>query len=284
MNLLKKLIKNNLVLLSSSIFEKIVFFFLTIFIARILGVEDYGKWGFVLSFTSLFVIFTDIGLNRFLVRDISRNKKKIKIYLTNILAIKFILSLTTFIIIIFISNLINISKDQILAVYLIAFSFLFSSIAGAFSSIFIAYEKMEFNALSKIIHVALLGISYVLVLLLDYGIIGLAVATLFVNLASLIYNFIILKKYFFKKIFNRIRFNLWKNLIKNAIPFGLITVFSIIYFKIDIVMVSLIFKDDSAVGLYNAASRLIFNLMFLPIILPQTLFPIMSRYFKKSSK
>ena len=53
--------------------------FLIIYVARILGATEYGKFTFALAFVSLFAIFSDLGLSQITTREfagIMREKKK----------------------------------------------------------------------------------------------------------------------------------------------------------------------------------------------------------------
>src|SRR4030042_970888 len=63
---------------------------LIIYVARILGVTDYGKFIFALAFVSLFVIFSDFSLPVITTREVSRGKEK---EYPAILSLKILLSL-----------------------------------------------------------------------------------------------------------------------------------------------------------------------------------------------
>src|SRR3989338_7801389 len=105
-----KILKNNFVLLTASIIEKLIFFLITIFIARKLGVVDYGKWGFALAFTSFFMIFTDLGLNTYSIREISKFKNRGTIYFENLINLKVFLIIFKFI---FLNNFYKYNKKPL---------------------------------------------------------------------------------------------------------------------------------------------------------------------------
>jgi len=48
--------------------------FLIIYVARILGATEYGKFTFALAFVSLFAIFSDFGISTITTREIARDK------------------------------------------------------------------------------------------------------------------------------------------------------------------------------------------------------------------
>ena len=65
---------------------------LFIYIARKLGGEDFGKLSFAFSFTGMCILIADFGLNRLLVRNVSRQKELTEEYVANIYVLKIVLS------------------------------------------------------------------------------------------------------------------------------------------------------------------------------------------------
>ena len=90
-----RVVKNTGIIMSGDIINKIITFFLTIFITRLLGVEEFGLFSFALGFGAIFVIFSDLGISNYLRREIARNKKQANAYVSNALLIKVWLSLLT---------------------------------------------------------------------------------------------------------------------------------------------------------------------------------------------
>ncbi|MFQ5788749.1 MAG: polysaccharide biosynthesis C-terminal domain-containing protein, partial [Thermodesulfobacteriota bacterium] len=79
-------------------------------------------------------------------------------------------------------------------------------------------------------------------------------------------------------------FNLrfWKYILRESLPLALTVIFTVIYFKIDVVMLSLIRGDDSEIGWYSAAMRLIELVGVVPALIVSALFPIFSGLHKDS--
>jgi O-antigen/teichoic acid export membrane protein len=72
-----------------------------------------------------------------------------------------------------------------------------------------------------------------------------------------------------------------KQIISESIPFWLNSVFVLIYFKIDMVMLS-IMSGDNAVGWYSASYRLIDALSIIPVVLMSTMYPVFSKFYFSS--
>lgn len=89
------ILKNTFWLAVASGVSKFLKLILFIYVARILGATEYGKFTFALAFVTLFVVFSDFGLSSIVTRELSREKEKEKEF-SAILSLKFILGFGTF--------------------------------------------------------------------------------------------------------------------------------------------------------------------------------------------
>ena len=281
MNTIQTIAKNTGVLAISQVITSIVGFILLIYIARYLGEVGFGKYSFAVSFTALFTIFANLGINQFIIREIARNKELTNEYLTNVSIIKLLLSFLAFGSIVLTINLMDYPQDTTYAVYLFGGYMILTSFALTFRSIFQAFERMEYHAVVMIIEKLILITLVLFVLFSGYGLIELAYAYVFAGIVDVTLSFsIVLIK--IAKPKPTIDFSLWKTLIIGSIPFGLNALFGVLFFRIDTVMLSVL-KGDAAVGIYNAAYV---PLLALTGIISQmvitALYPVMSRYFISS--
>ena len=95
------------------------------------------------------------------------------------------------------------------------------------------------------------------------------------------YLFISAKIFKFSRPKIEIDWDFWKPTIRTATEFGFIGVFVTIYIWIDSVMLSFMQGND-AVGLYNAAYRIVLLLLFIPTVINSAIFPVMSRLYVSS--
>ena len=280
MNTIQRIAKNVGVLGISQVITSVLGFFLLIYIARYLGEVGFGKYSFALSFTALFVIFADLGISNLIIREIARNKELTNEYLTNVSVIKLLLSLLTFGFIVLTINLMDYPQDTTYAVYLFGVYTILTSFAQTSMSIFQAYERMEYTAVVMVIDKIILVPLVLFALFSGYGLIELAYVYIFVGIVAVTLSFsIVLIKIAKPKL--TIDFSLWKTLIIGSIPFGLNALFGVLFFKIDTVMLS-VFKNDAAVGIYNAAYVPLLALGIIPGVFISALYPVMSRHFVSS--
>lgn len=274
--------KNTGVLFISQILTFILGFLYLIFTARYLGPESYGILSFAISFNLIFSILADLGLNQFLVRDLVRDKSLVSKYFGNALVMKIIASIITFLLIILTINVINYPLNTRIVIYLVAIYVLINSFSQFFYSIFQSYEKMEFQAIGNTLNSALILSMVLLAIFFKLDLIFFALIYLFTSIIILVYNIIVC---IWKFILPKIEFdlNFWKYILFESVFFILASVFTQIYFNIDSVMISF-FTGNQAVGFYTAAYRLIFILLSIPSVLMISMFPVMSKHFKSSTK
>ncbi|MBI5206856.1 MAG: oligosaccharide flippase family protein, partial [Candidatus Firestonebacteria bacterium] len=103
----QRIIKNTFSLLFSTIINQVLGFFVTVYLARILGPGDFGKINFALAIITYFTLITNFGLPLFGTREIARDKEKIKECIGNILGLRFCLSILSFFLILVLVFFIN---------------------------------------------------------------------------------------------------------------------------------------------------------------------------------
>ena len=78
MNAVQRIAKNT-ALFTAHFVVSILGLILSIFIARNLGDVIFGKYSFALAFTAIFAVFSDLGYNTLLIREVARDKSLIVI-------------------------------------------------------------------------------------------------------------------------------------------------------------------------------------------------------------
>jgi len=280
MSTVKTVAKNTFVLMAAQTINRVMSFILIMYVARFLGDIGLGKYSFALAFSELFVILSDLGLSTLSTREVARNKHIAGKYLGNGATIKFILSILAYGLIFITIGLMDYPHDTTIVVYIIGLSVILNSLAQFLQSIFRAFEKMEYEAISIFIQKIVITGGGISILILGYGLIELVLVVLFGSIINLLFSLFVMVTKFAKPEFQT-DWGFWKSAIKKALPFGLAIICSTIYFQIDTVMLS-IMKGDAVVGWYNAAYKLIFALMFIPTALVNSIFPVLSRFYVSS--
>jgi O-antigen/teichoic acid export membrane protein len=280
MNTVQRIAKNTAALFAAQIIGAIISLVLTIFIARSLGDVIFGKYSFAVAFTAIFAVFSDLGYNTLLIREVARDKTQASKYMNNVLCMRALLSLIIFALIVITINVMGYPADTKNVVYLFGIHTLVVSFSAVFKVTFRAFEKMEYEAyISIFANIIRLALGLV-VLFLGYGLIELALVFLFSGVSDILLSLLICKRRFVKP---KLEFDLkfWKSTIKIALPLGMLSIFGLIYIRIDTIMLSMM-NGDAVVGWYNAAYGLVLAFKPIPQLFSNALFPLRSRYFVSS--
>jgi O-antigen/teichoic acid export membrane protein len=281
MNTINRIIKNISITGISQVILSLLGFLFLIYIARYLGEAEFGVYNLAISLTSIFVIFSDIGISQLIVREIARNKKLSSNYLTNASFLKVILSLITFVLIVLTSNLLGYPADVNFIIYLFGIYTILSSFSQMFIAFFQAFEKMEYVALLQLLEkLLLLSLGFV-VLLLNLGLLFLSYIYVIVGIFDIVIGiYFVLHKITNKRA--KLDYEIMKNLISTSVPFGLNALFGMLFFRIDTVILSILI-NDVAVGIYSAAYNPLLTLsMIISGMVSTSIYPVMSRYFLHS--
>lgn len=280
MNTVQRIAKNTAALFAAQAVIAILGLVLSILIARTLGDVQFGQYTFALAFTALFGVFIDLGYSTLLIREVARDKSLAGKYFGNVAAIRLILSIIVFVAMVATINLMNYPVDTKFLVYLFGIYLILGSFASICWVTFRAFEKMEYELVTVIIReVVRVGLG-IAVLLMGYGLREVALVFIFSGMLDLLVSFFICGKKFVKPRIE-VDWNFWKKTIKIAVPLGLLSVFGLIYVRIDTVMLSTM-KGAAVVGWYNAAYNLVLGLKPFPQWFLNALFPLTSALFISS--
>lgn len=277
----KTIVRNIKWLTISKIFIYLLSIITITLIPRYLGVEGYGQLNFIISFVGIFSIIGDLGLQTLIIRDISKNTKKAEEYFNNLFLFRILISLL-FVFMVFIFALFLKSPPTLgqIIIYTIGISFvLLSNFNISFLN---GFQEIKYQAISDAIQKITYTLGAILVVILNYKLFGIIVASAISSVFLFLFSFFAIRK--FIKI-KKLKFN--KKYIKEKIilasPFILTTIFWMIYFNIDRIFITLI-KGNYATGLYSISYTFIGFLLSILGILSTTFFPVLSNVSNNKQK
>jgi O-antigen/teichoic acid export membrane protein len=275
----QRVVKNTGIIIAGNVIFRLISLVIIIYLARYLGTVGFGKYSFVFAYLAFFDILCDLGLSTILVREAARNRINMPKLLGNGLIIRLILTIFAVVLAVVIITLLPYPADTTAYTYIAAFTLLFLSFSGFYSIIFQVNLRMEYNIFAKLIF-RIISAVLIFWLIFSHG-------TLMQIIIVLVFSEGIktLITYLFSRKFVRLKFEIdfdtWKYLFKESLPIALSSVIFMIYFRIDVIMLSLM-VGDGAVGIYSAALKLSEPLTIIPTALMMSLFPLMSGYFETS--
>ena len=276
-----RVFKNFVSIFIGQILSRLIGLATAIILARYLGPEDYGKYSLVISLTFIFMVLSDFGLNELIVKDIAADYSIAPKYLASILIIKPIFSSLSIISLVILEYSLGYSNEIILYTIVFSMHLFFITITNAILSIFKALERMEYVALIMIMN-GLSGLIFIAILVYLNGtllnIIGSRVLSFIIAFIAAL--FIVIIK-FVKPNFS-ITVSYLKTFILSSLPFLFITIADMLYYKVDIIMLSKI-KGELYVGLYVPVSNdLFFGLWAIASAISTVMYPIFSKQYNDS--
>lgn len=145
-----KVVKNTLVLSSANVLARAIGFFYFVFLGRTLGVESFGHYNFALALVYNFYPVADFGVERLILRDISKDKNKAQEYFQKIIPLRLSLSLISIILVTFLGIILAKSGKDILNIFVFAFCLLPWTFNQLVAGIGNAHEKMEVQSIVAI--------------------------------------------------------------------------------------------------------------------------------------
>ena len=278
----KRIYKNTLYLGVAEVVSKVLQFIVMLYAARLLSPNHFGKFSFAISLSLIAVIFSDIGINTLLIREISRQRKLASKYFMNAFVVKSVLSVFTFLLIVVLLNLMNYPVETRGIVYVIWIFTILSTFTELFYSLFRAFEKMYFDAFLKILRMVILTLLGLYVLFNGLGIFAFVYTFVITEVIVLVVASMLAVKNFIKLKFE-VSVDFIKELIRKSMPFGLAFIFGSIYFYIDSVMLSKL-RGDVEVAIYSVAYNLVLALLFIPTVYTSAIYPVLSRYYESYKK
>jgi len=252
------------------------------FIARYLGQEGFGSYSLILVFLSLFNILADLGLYSLMTREISRPGANEKEITSNIFTLRVVILLILLVLAIIAIWFFPYPVQVKIGVVIVTLAILFLSASQVLMGIFQKYLKTDRAALAEVIGRAFqLGLS-ILFIYLDLGFFAILLALVVGAGAIFVLNFFFARKYV--PVTLAFDFSYWKEVLKMATPIAISLVFTLIYFKIDSIFLSLGFINRSSgnpisdVGIYNIAYKVLEGVIFFPAMFVGLIMPLLSKF------
>ena len=249
------------------------------FVARALGVENFGLYSTILSFVQLFEFLTDFGLNRTLLKFGSTDLTKAQISLGNALFIKSVLVVPTLALLTLVGFLSGYRNEEIIILELFAIGLIFDSYGTIFSSIRRILGNFKLISFFRILKTAINLLIIIIALSVKNSVLSLAFANAILNLiifiVSLINTLLLLKP--------KLKLSLIKDFFKDSIIFSLSDFFLNIYSRISIVLLSF-FNNLHSVGIFSAAIRFTRIANLFPTQVRFALLPTLYRIFEDTEQ
>ncbi len=271
----RTIIKNTLWLTGGQFIGRLFRAAIVIYAARVLGAESWGAFSYAIGIVAFLTIFTDIGVNALLTREMSRATGLAKKYIGTAIAIK--LSLIAIVGVgtaITFPYLTNIPEARLLIpiLFIVFIADTLRDLGGAISR---AIEKMEIEGgLTIFTNLAITLLGFVFLSIQPTSL-SLAYAYATGSCLGLLAMIGAVHSHI-RDAWRHIDLSFAKPILQTAWPFGLLGIMGAAMLNTDIVVIGWL-RGATEVGYYAAAQKLILLAYVLPGMFASSVFPVTSR-------
>jgi O-antigen/teichoic acid export membrane protein len=267
-------VKNTFWLFFAEIGVRLLKLIIFIYAARVLGVSEWGVFSYAFALMSVFAVFADIGINAVITREAAKNNDHTPLVATGFF-LKVILSIVTSLALL--STILLVKDDpttKSLIIIMTVILFLDSMREFGYN-LNRAVEKMEIEAMGKIIPTIILVIAGIIFIHYDKTALSLGYAYALSSFVALIMMYINIKSNL-KSYVNNFNKKLLVPLFHEAWPLAIVSVFGVLLSNADTVILGW-FKSSTEVGLYAAAQKPIQIIYLIPSLISIALLPTLTR-------
>ena len=246
-------------------------FFIGIFVARFLGPDKFGLLSYALSYVSLFLFLSKLGLDGILTRNLIQKPELYESLLGTSFALK-LMGASAILILISISFKV-LSNDTYTKLLILVAAF--GKFFEAFSVIDIYFKSQvqaKYSSIANFSAALASGLLKIFLIFLKCSLIWFCIVILLEQvITSIMLIFLFMHQGHYPSKW-RFDLRLAKNLIYDSWPLILSGLMVMVYLRIDQIMIKSMI-DNQALGNYSAAVKLSEIWYFFPIAITQSIFP-----------
>jgi O-antigen/teichoic acid export membrane protein len=252
----------------------IVFFVST---ARVLGEEGFGDFMFALSFTTVLFIVSGFGTEELLAREVARDRSRVHHFLSNIVAVKVVLSLAVFAVAFLVMTVADYPDEVRASVYLVGLGTCLENFGRTWGAVFQAWERMEFISMVLILMRVLTATGGVIALALGGGLVEVSAVYAAATAVGFVAGAVLLRRHIVRPRWT-IEATRWWPIVKAGAPIGLMTLLFNVLLRFDQTLLSFLSGGNNReVGFYGAAFRLVEATLFISWSFSAALLPWLAR-------
>ena len=271
--LASRTLRNSVLVVGARALAKLAVLIVVVLMLRRLGAEQYGRFAAMVVYVTLLGVVADLGLQTIFIRDVSRDRRLLGRYLSNLLSTRLLLALLALVLLALLLRLLS----PVLFPYTIAgFALLLTtSYSSLLRAVFYIRGRLTYEAFAIVVEALIL-----------LGLTSLAVARhaswdvfLWVYTASYLFTclfaFTVIRWRWHESIEVRLEPAFVRRLLVAGLPLAIGFSITTVYAQLDVVLLQL-FKGFQMVGWYSAANRFIDAVAWIPQTAMGAIFPALS--------
>ncbi|MCZ6678593.1 MAG: flippase [Candidatus Poribacteria bacterium] len=247
---------------------------------RYFSADEMGNYFLAIFITSLIVSITELGIHAPLVREMNLYLQEARHFIGNALIIRICLSIVACGLMAGSAYLLDYPPITLQMIYLLGLAEVINSIAQLFRCVFRAFEQTKYETLTVLAERGSVVFVGGALIVLEIDLVSFCIIVLIASVLNLILSVGIVAVRLTPLRF-KLDLEIWRLLMRRALPFSLGTLFYMIYFRIDAVMLSKLSPHGiAATGWYGLAYTIAIALPIMAGALMGAMLPAMSRAFE----
>ena len=266
--------RNTSIMLVQLVFTWSSTFLLLLFLPRYLGPVEYGRLNLSITIAWIFGMLISYGGNYLVAKKVARSKDDTAQIAVDAIAFRMLFSVVAFTGMMVVAAFADYPSRVQLLLFIIGWSFPLQAVGQVLYACYQGHEMMKYTSYAQIGNVVTANIMGVLALLMGGG---AATIALLSTLGSVVYFATLVG--FARRIVPRVPRVNWSDTLhqlKEGFSYFMFAIFTAIYFRIDIVMLSKM-APEQVIGWYSGAYKLFESLNFVPFIYSMAVYPVLSR-------
>jgi O-antigen/teichoic acid export membrane protein len=246
-----------------------------VFIARSVGVTQFGIYSFILAFSMFFQLLADSGLSNILVRELATKPERMGEILGAAMLLIWALSFAVGALFLAVIPFLHFSLEVKVLTALMGVATLAQFHASGYGAVLRSQEDNELHSLGFLLHKVIFCICVFAGLKSGLGLLGVVLAHLIPNIFQReFYKYLVLHFYTRPKLSRD--YAEWKYLLTHSLPVGGATMLRLLSQQIDVVILTWL-TNLQTVGLFSGPYRISMALRFIPQTMSIPLYPLYSR-------
>lgn len=270
--------RNVMIMLVAQVVTRVGGFITAVLLTNYLDVDNFGRYNFLLAYATLFTPLCDLGIDTFIIRELSLHPEKKSEATGTALLLKSGLTITSILFIIGSFYFFYRSTSLLPLIFIVATVVSLRSFSGTFSGLFRANQHLSLDSMIQIAAKAFDLVAVIIALFLKADIFFLFQILFVSTLFQLGYTYFLAHRHSYLDFLSA-SYQYAVSILKGGLPFVLTSISVIIYFQIDTVMLSTLVGEHET-GIYRSATTLVFSLSAFSAAVVIALFPMIAKKFR----
>lgn len=279
----KQVARSGAVYTLALVFQKILSFAYFSVLARALGPEALGTYIFALSFAAFFSLVADFGLVPLAIRTFSQHPDKQREHFTAFFGIRMFLAALSLAVLHGISFALGYASELRALLAITSVIMVMDAFTAYFYTVFRARQNLFYEALGTVVFQIIIFAAGLVTISKTNDLRLLLLVIAAGSLFHIIFSSVLIHRKAKIDFRLRIRTEIMRQWMNQAVPFFLAAGFIKAYNTIDSILIKNL-VDDEAVGLYAIPAKIVFTFPFVALAITAAVYPAMSHYALESKE